>query len=259
MSLFPALGVPTPAAPLEILSRDLFDIDFATVEWTADSSSLVAASGHVGAFSRGTTLASVTDALGATYTAVNAQPGWEQRDWDNDGVRESFGLRMGGSDRLAFPVRLRASVAICGMIEFIETGARTGTSGATLWAMTKDDGSGDGWYIDTNGSYYGLNYRVGGTTRTARLSSGQPVSGDRVRVFLNLTQPGVGSIYQSINGAATTSAAAAALSQPSAWATDLSIRFNSRGASANPLAGAWYRRARLMLGALDQSVIAERR
>lgn len=256
---FPALGVPVSAAPLSTLSRDLFDLDFANVEWSADSSSLIAASGHVGAFSRGTTLASVVDALGTSYTAVNAQPGWEQRDWDNDTVRESFGWRTGSSDRLAFPVRFRSNLAISGMIEFIETGARTGTSGATLWAMTKDDGSGDGWWIDTNGSYYGLNYRVGGTTRIARLASGQPNSGDRVQLFFGLTQPGVASIFQSINGAATTTAAAASLAQPSAWATDLSIRFNSRGTSANPLAGAWYRRARLRFGALDQSVIAERR
>lgn len=261
MTLFPGIGVPMPAAPLEILSRDCFDLDFANAEWTPDSSDLIAASGHVGAFSRGTTLASVTDALGATYTAVNAQPGWEARDWDNDGIREAFGLRMGGSDRLAFPCQFRANLAISWMIEFIETGAVIGTAGATLWGMTADDGSGDGWFVDTTGGgggFYRYNYRVGGTTRQATLAA-RPSSGDRVRLMGDLTQPGVASIYQSINGAAATSASAALLAQPSAWTTGLSIRFNSRGASANPLAGAWYRRARIVYGALDQTTIAERR
>jgi hypothetical protein len=261
MTLFPAFGVPSPAAPLEILSRDCFDLDFANAEWTADSSSLIAASGHVGTFSRGATLASIADMRGATYTAVNAQMGWEARDWDNDSVREAFGWRTGSSDRLAFPCLFRSNLAMSWMIEFIETGAVIGTAAATLWGMTADDGTGDGWFVDTSGTasgFYRYNYRVGGTTRQATLAA-RPVSGDRVRLMGDLTQSGVATIYQSINGAAATSASAAALAQPSSWSSNLSVRFNSRGTSANPLAGAWYRRARIVFGALDQSIIAERR
>ena len=99
MTLFPSIGVPTPVAPLEALSRDLFDLDFASVEWSPDSGGFVSASGQVGTFARGATLGSVIDVNGEPYTAVNAQPAWEQRDWDADAVRESFGLRMGSADK----------------------------------------------------------------------------------------------------------------------------------------------------------------
>lgn len=255
MSLFPQFGVPLSTAALDIVSPDLFELDFANMERTLEGGEIRAASGHYGTFSRGATLASVADANGATYTAVNQQPAWEMRDWDNDTVREAFGLRMGTSDRLAFTTALRP-MAMAGMLEMIETGARTSAS-SCLWSLREDAASGAGLWLDTSGTYYRMSYRDGATTRVATLSSGQPVSGDRVRFFWELTGAGVLTFYQSINGAAATSASAAALTLPAAWATSAKIRFNSNG-TGNAGQG-WYRRCRLVSGALNQTTIQERR
>jgi hypothetical protein len=68
------------------------------------------------------------------------------RDWDNDTVREAFGLRMGTSDRLAFTTALRP-MAMAGMLEMIETGARTSAS-SCLWALREDAASGAGLWLD---------------------------------------------------------------------------------------------------------------
>lgn len=260
MTLYPGIGTSAPAAPLEVLSRDLFELDFSEVEWSVGvgQQQLVAASGHVGTFARGATLASISDALGATYTAVDGQMGLEQRDWDNDGVRESLCLRMGTSDRLPFaPTAWRFSKAIHFLVEFVETGART-TAGATLFALRKDDGSGSGFYIDTSGSFYRCNYTSGATTRTATIASGAPVSGDRVQLYGEIDDTGILTFYQTINGAAPTSANAAALALPGALAADAAYRVNSRGTSVNP-AQAAYRRLRVRNGPLVLTELLERR
>lgn len=254
--LFPSYGVPTPAAPLEALSRDLFELDFSAVEWSADTGGMVAASGHVGTFTRGATLASVSDSSGATYTALEAQPAYEVRDWDNDGTREAFGLRMGTADRLAFPAvfRLRQHA---GLLEMIETGART-TAGATLFAYRNDGATGAGLWLDTSGSFYRLNYSDGTTTRTATLTAGAPASGDRVRLTWELSAAGALTLYQSINGATATSATAAALTLPTTAPTSASVRLNTQGSTANPAQG-WYRRLRLVPGAYDLTALTARR
>lgn len=249
MTLFPGLGTPAPAAPLEVLSRDLFDLDFADVEWSPDSGLVIARCGHTGAFSRGgAALAGVIDATGATYTASGAEPAWEMRDWDNDGVREAFGLRMGTNDRLPFATAVRP-MAMHGLLELIETGART-TANATLFALRNDAATGAGLWLDTSGTYYRVSWTDGTTTRTATLTVGQPVSGDRVRFVWELSATGVLTLRQSINGGAETTASAAALALPAAWATGAAWRLNARGSSANPAQG-WYRRARVRAGALD--------
>lgn len=258
--MFPAIGTPLSSVALDAQSPDIFDCDFRNIEPDPDTGLIVLPSGQSGTWSRAATLASVSDANGVSYTALDGQIAYEQRDWDNDGIRESFCVRMGTSDRLAFPASVRSNVAIAGLIEFVETGAVVGTAGGTLLALTKDDGSGDGWWIDTSGTasgFWGFNYRVGGTTRTARLAA-RPATNDRVQIMWDLTQPGVITINQSINAAAVTSATAAALAQPSAWGTPFSIRVNSRGTSVNP-ASASYRRIRIVYGALNQTTIQERR
>jgi len=262
MSLFPSYGVPISPVALEVQTRDLFDCDFIHVQPHVDDGTFRTPEGHVGTFSRGATLASVSDAQTVpstqTYTALEAQPAFEQRDWDNDGVREAFGLRMGTSDRLAFASSLRP-MSMAGMLEMIETGARTSVN-STLWALRNDGATGAGLWLDTSGSFYRLSYNDGSTTRVATLASGAPASGDRVRFLWELSSTGVITLYQSINGAAYTSATAAALTLPASWAASASIRLNARGTggSANAAQG-WYRRCRLVAGALNQTTILERR
>lgn len=256
--IFSPYGVPLSAAQLEVQSRDLFDLDFAYAEVDADAGTITTPSGHVGTHARGATLASVQDASAAgSYTALDGQMAWEQRDWDNDGsVREAFGLRMGTSDFLAFPCNLRP-MAHCGLLEMIETGART-TSGATLWALRNAGATGAGLWLDTDASTYRFNYSDGSTTRTATLASGASASGDRLRFTWELGSDGALTFRLSINEAAEIEATAAALALPSAWASSASIRLNSRGSSANPAQG-WYRRTRLVAGYVSPRALLERR
>lgn len=252
---FPWYGVPLSAASLDAGTGALFDLDFRYADIDPDAGTLTTPSGHVGTWSRATTLASVADAAGGTYTALDGQMAWEQRTWDTS--LDSFGLRMGSSDRIAFPSNMRA-IAHAGLLEIIETGART-TSGATLFALRTDGATGAGlWLSASAGAYYEFSYSDGSTTRTATLSSGQPTSGQTVRFTWQLASDGALTFYQSINGAATTSASASALTLPSAWASSVSVRLNARGTSANPGQG-WYRRLKLVAGTLDQTTIAERR
>jgi hypothetical protein len=256
----PLIGAPLPPAALYLKTRDLFDFDVASCDADPDTGLYTTPSGHVGTFSRGATLASVADFEGSSYTALNAQPALESRDWDGDSVREAIVWRMGTADRLAFPgaMRVPSGVGLWFMLEMFETGART-TSGATLLAYMNDAASGAGFWVDASaGGFYQLNYTDGTTVRTATISSGQPAVNDRVRFFGEITSAGVASFYQSINLAAPTSASAAALTLPASWAASASWRLNSRGTSANPAQGA-YRRVRAGWGALNQAAATERR
>lgn len=253
--MFPQFGSPQLAAPLEVVSRTLFHFDANRPDYT--DGILRTETGHLGAFSRGVTLASVLDSLGGTYTAVDAQPAWEMRDDGAGGQR--MGLRMGTSDRLAFdappvlgPFRL--------LLEFTETGARIGTAGGTLFALCNDAVSGGRIWIDTSGTAsgrYGINYSNGTTTRTARVSSGAPVSGDRVQLIADFADTGALSFSQRINGAAATTASAAALAIV-ALGSGARIRLNSRGDTENP-ASASYHLAKLVYGApSDETLLAIR-
>ena len=257
MTMFPTYGVPAPSSPLDALSRDLFEQDFANIEWSplVGASQIIAATGHLGSFSRGATLASVADADGVnTYTAVNNQPAWEQRDWDGDTIRESFGLKMGTSDRLAYPAAFRV-MPTSFLLEFIETGAIS-TANATLLAYSNDAASGARWWISTSGTLYQLNYTDGTTTRTATLAAA-PTTGDRVQLYGEISATGVATLFQNVNGSESV-VSAAALTLPASWVASASVRLNSQGTSANP-GQAWYRRARIMPSALNLSALLARR
>ena len=62
MSLFPQFGVPLSPAALDVVSADLFELDFAQMDRGLATGEITAASGHTGVFSRGATLASVAAA-----------------------------------------------------------------------------------------------------------------------------------------------------------------------------------------------------
>lgn len=216
--------------------------------WDAALASLESDQGVAGVFSRAATLASVSDGVGATYTAPHSLPAWEARDLDADGVREACGLRMGTADFLHWPVA-PAPQAMTGLLDLIETGART-SANATLFAITNDAVTGARLWLDTSGTFYRLNWTDGTTTRTATLTVGQPTAGQRVRLWWTLTATGALTLSQSINGGADSTATAAALALPAAWAAGTVVRLNSRGDTENPAQG-WYRRAKLVAGIVD--------
>jgi hypothetical protein len=219
--------------------------------WHGNSATLDSDQGVPGVFARAATLASVSDGAGNTYTAPHSLPAWEMRDIDSDSVREAMGLRMGTSDFLTWGVA-PAPQAMSGLLEFVEVGGVIGTAGATLFAIANDALSGTRLWIDTSGGAggdWGINWTDGTTTRTARLAVA-PTSGQRVRLRWMWAADGSLQLSQSINGAAETSASAAALTIPAAWGTGAVVRFNSRGDTENP-AQAWYRRVKLVPGLVD--------
>jgi hypothetical protein len=220
--------------------------------WDAALASLDSDQGTPGAFLRAATLASVSDGVGATYTAPHSLPAWEMRDLDADSVREAMGLRMGTADFLNWGVA-PAPQAMTGLLDFVETGART-TANATLFAITNDAVSGARLWLDTSGDYYRISWTDGTTTRTATLTAGQPTSGQRVRLRWTLGGDGALVLRQSINDAPETTATAAALTLPAAWATGAVVRLNSRGDTENPAQG-WYRRAKLVAGVVDLALL----
>lgn len=246
---FPPLGV--PLSPLSLLpaTSDLLDLDFRNVDVDVDTGTITTPCGHVFTWTRATTLGSVEDVNGDTYTALDGQMAWEQRDWDGDTSRESFGLRMGTSDRFAAPANVRP-MGMALLLEFIETGALS-SAGATLFALRNDGASGAGLWLDTSGSFYRFNYSDGSTTRTATQAAA-PSTGDAVQIVVQIASDGAVSMYQTINGGAPTTATSAALALPSAWASSVSWRLNARGTGGSANAGqAWYRRARVVAGTLN--------
>jgi hypothetical protein len=233
-------------------ARTLRRVSDCLASWDGSLALLDSDQGVPGVFVRAATLGSVSDGVGATYTAPHSMPAWEMRDLDGDTVRERCGLRMGTADFLRWAAA-PAPQALSGLLEFIETGART-TAGATLFALRDDAAAGAGLWLDTSGSYYQLNYSDGTTTRTATLTTGQPAVDEQVRLRWTLSSTGVITLWQSINGAAETTATATALTLPSAWATGAKVRLNSRGATDNPAQG-WYRRLKLVAGIVTVPVL----
>jgi hypothetical protein len=241
---FPPFGSPLSAAALEVVSRCGFFLDVAAMEETSDGL-LRAESGHLGVFSRGATLAGVLDNNAVSYTAVDAQVAYESR-LDASGAMRA-GIRMGPSDRLVFADPPPIS-ELSGYLEMVETGARVGTAGATLFAICNDAVSGARLWLDTSGTYYRINWSDGTITRTATLTVGQPTSGQRVRLRWTLSATGVVTLWQSINDAAETTATAAALALTTAWGSEARVRLNARGDTENPAAGACFHVVKIVNG-----------
>jgi hypothetical protein len=221
--------------------------------WHGAGATLASDQGVAGVFARAATLASVSDRAGATYTAAHSLPAWEMRDLDGDSVREACGLRQGTSDFLTWSVA-PAPQAMTGMVEFVELGSRL-QSGQTLFAINKASAPfGASLWLNSSGSYYRINWTDGTTTRTATLTTGQPTTGDLVRLRWTLAADGALTLWQSINRAPETTATAAALALPASWAAGAVVSLGSRGPSSDS-AAAWFRRAKLVAGIVDVDVL----
>lgn len=218
---------------LAVRSRALVALDLQDgAVWEPSTGRLVARSGQRFTFDRGgATLASVS-ATGGTYTAPASMPAWEL-------ANSRLGIRLGTSDivREASAIDWTPALLRSGRLLFVERGARTGTSGGTLLAITPDDPtSGVRWYIDTDTTYYGLTYHDGASPVTARLAAGTPSAGDVVELSWDWATNGALTLYQSINGGAATTATSSALAKASAWSAGTKTRIGRRGLTQNPAA-----------------------
>ena len=228
------------------VSRALFAVEVADGPWIGDNGAVVARTGERGTWTRSATLAAVAAANGS-YTAAESTPALEVR----DGL---LGWRLATTDALSWPAGVLPG-AMSGVLEMVELGART-VANATLWSLRNDAASGAGLWLDTSNAFYRLNYSDGTTTRTATLTSGQPSTGQRVLFSWSLAATGALTLRQSINNAAPTTATAAALALPSAWASGARWRIGRRGSTANP-AALWWRRMLVAPGVLSADQLAE--
>ena len=107
----------------------------------------VARSGHRYHWSRGTSTLAGVNAVGGTYTAPATLPGYES-------ANSQLGVNLGVNDIL----RGNAAVGwlpheLSGEFVFVERGARVGTAGGTLLAISGDDPTtGVRLFLDTTGT-----------------------------------------------------------------------------------------------------------
>lgn len=242
--MFPIFGSPQLAAPLAPSSRCLFHLDFSDPEWDADGR-ILARTGHRGVFSRGASLASVSDSVGTTYTAVNSQLALEARDLEGQGTRHAVCARMGPDDRLVFD-NPPPPQAMSFFFEFGETGALA-IDDATLFAISNDAVTGGRFWVDTDGDYYRANYHNGTSSVSSILTAGQPTSGQRVRLFGYQLPGGQLRISQRIGSAAATDGDESGPITLLPWGAGAKVRINARGDTENPGQAA-YRRAKLVSG-----------
>lgn len=229
-------------------------LDLAELELTSDcifhvrpsDQSLTALTGHVPTFSRAAT-ATITDSNGTSFTAAQHMVGWEPRDWDNDGICEAMGVRLGTSDRLSYLAEW-APKACAFYHEFIQIGAMP-SAGVALWSITNDAVTGARLVLDSSGSFWRLTHHNGSTSDSKTLAVA-PSDGQRVVLWGQLYDDGSVQLWQTINGAAatnTTRGSAAALA--SAWGTDARLRIGASG-SGN-YASQWLKRLKIVPGIPD--------
>jgi hypothetical protein len=216
----------------------------ALASWRAQDASTAQLSGRAGTFARVATR-TATDSAAVSVTYPADVPAWSVR----GGL---LGLEAGVEDRLSWTWP-HAPQAMSGALTFVETGGRT-TSGRTLLSISNDAASGARLWLDTSGSYYRLQWTNGSTTRTATMTVGQPTSGQTVVLRWQLAADGALSLWQAIDGAAETTATAAALTLPAAWAADARLRLNSVGTATG--GQAWYRRLVIVAGVADGAALA---
>ena len=213
-------------------SRCLEVLDFRDGAVFEPSSGLfVARSGHRYSWSRGTSTLAGVNAVGGTYTAPATLPAYES-------ANSQLAVNLGVDD----VVRGNAAVGwlpqeLSGEILFVERGARIGTAGGTLLAISGDDPTtGVRLFIDTTGTasgFYRITYHNGSTSVSATLAAGQPTAKQLVRLRWLWSAAGL-TLRQSINGGAFTSATSGALALPAAFAAGTRVRIGRRGLTQNP-------------------------
>lgn len=238
MSLYTPFGIPAPDAPLEPLSRCLFHLAMNEVEWDASTGAIIARSGHTGMLTRAAT-ATATDIRGITYTAQHNQLALENRDWRNDGTRQTVGLLLGTTDRLPFSIAF-APMAMLFYVEFIETAAN-----GFRFSLSNAGGTGARLELSASTGYTLLHHNgtAGVTTSAAPATS----TGQRIRLYGGLTATGAAQLWQSINDDAdVTTGPTAANALATAWGTGSSLYVGSLGSTTG--GQGWLRRVKFLAG-----------
>jgi hypothetical protein len=240
-----------PLIPTTLDPAELDPVSRTIAHWRGADVSTRLVSGQLGTFTRGAT-ATLVDTAGAAFTAANAMPRWEPRDWLATGLRTHMGLLMGTADRLTWTADWRPR-ALAFLVEFVENGTRTGSG--TVFAVSNAADSGARLVLASNGTNYGLTHHNGTAGLTVTLSGAQAATNDRVTVRGYLYADGSVQLWQSLNGGAETfTARSAANALAAAWGAAALLRLNATGTGAG--GAAWYRRLKLVPGNPDPAVVA---
>lgn len=189
--------------------------------WLGRELTVDALTGQAGTMTRAAT-ATPTDSVGTSRTVVHSQPAWQ-----TNTTHSRTGLLLGTNANLAWALPLIPQ-AMCGMVEFVESGTLT-TASAGVFYLGNDGATGARLYIDSTGSQYRLTHDNGSAAVTATMTGTAPTSGQRVRLRWWLYSTGSVQLWQSINGAAETGPSASGTNAlATAWA-GTTCRLNSVG------------------------------
>lgn len=216
--------------------------------------SLVARSGQIFTFARGTSL-SIADTLSATFSSGYAQERYEPRDWLNTGSRTHMGIAMASADRLSCAADFRPR-ALAFWFEFIE-GGTAATANAGLFSISNDAATGAYLIVDSTGTYYRVRHCNGTDAEVSQTLAVAPTSGQRVIIRGQLYADGSVQMWQSINGATESNTArstAPAAHLAAAWSATAKIRLNSVG-TANGGTN-WFRVEKIVPGVPDAVYLA---
>ena len=192
----------------------------ASFVWRARDLSLNALTGQVGTLVRAATGTSL-DSYAVSLTTVRDRPRWH--------ITSSLAaIKLGALEYLGWPVPM-IPIAMSGLIDFIEDG--TLAAGTEIMSIANAAAGNASFRVNSSGSFYRVVHNNNVSSVTSTLAAA-PTAGQRVRLRWLILSTGSVQIFQSIDGAAeTTAAASGILALATAWSATTTLFFNSFGAS----------------------------
>ena len=180
----------------------------ASLVWRARDLSLNAATGQVGTLVRAATGTS-TDSNAVSLTTVRDRPRWH--------ITSGLGaIKLGASEYLGHAFSFLPAAACSGLIDFVEDGTIS-TIGKPLFAVCGTSWTSPTLYVDVSaGSKYQITHNNSSTVVTSTMTGTAPTVCQRVQIRWHYYADGKVQIFQSIAGAAETSATISGTLAPAA-------------------------------------------
>lgn len=192
----------------------------ASFVWRARDLSLNALTGQVGTLVRPNTGTSL-DSYAASLTTVRDRPRWH--------ITSGLGaIKLMSVEYLSWPMPL-IPMAMSGLIDFIEDGSLA--AGLEIMSIANAAAGNASFRVNSSASFYRVVHNNNVSSVTSTLAAA-PTAGQRVRLRWLLLSTGSVQIFQSIDGAAeTTAAASGTLALATAWAATTTLFVNGFGAT----------------------------
>lgn len=192
----------------------------ASFVWRARDLSLNALTGQVGTLVRAATGTSL-DSYAVSLTTVRDRPRWH--------ITSGLGaIKLMSIEYISWPMPL-IPMAMSGLIDFIEDGSLSAS--LDIMSITNVAAGNASLRVNSSGSFYRVVHNNNVSSVTSTLAAA-PTAGQRVRLRWLLLSTGSVQIFQSIDGAAeTTAAASGILALASTWAATTTLFLNGFGAT----------------------------